>query len=308
MSNISHFKADLREDHELFKFLMSEKAPKWWEEVKSHPELYVEIRKDNTINIYYYGASIARLSFFDNKLKSVTHPKYLGFGDEYKNDSNYYTKIEIQGTNPIKYEFLPKYQDSLSILERDLASLLESARINYFDKNNKEEKDPESISEKKIQGKIILQNKGQYIDSEFAHKYEDGKRDTIRIDLVKEENGCIIFEELKKIGDNRMFSNKGEPEILSQLGEYEDFLSLPYNQKALLQYYKILVNIKRNLRLPVPCNSEDLRKVDSKPQLLIYNNYIKDHYKRTRRIKNIQKILNENKVRYYIIGNENHNS
>ena len=93
MGNISQFKSTLREDHDLFKFLMSKKAPGWWDEVKSHPELYVEIRKDNTINIYYYGASIARLEFSDNKLKALTHPKYLGYGEEYKNNPKYYKNV-----------------------------------------------------------------------------------------------------------------------------------------------------------------------------------------------------------------------
>ena len=183
-----------------------------------------------------------------------------------------------------------------------------SAKINYFDKNNKEEKDPESISEKKIQGRIILQNKGQYIDSEFAHRYEEGKRDTIRIDLVKEKNGIIILEELKKIDDDRMVSKNGDAEILSQLTEYENFLSESFNNKALLQYYKKLVNIKKNLGLPVSCKANELKNIERTPHLLIYNNYVKDHYKRTQKINNIEKYLKEKKITYRIIVNEDHDS
>jgi hypothetical protein len=29
----------------------------WWEKMKNHPDLYIEIRKDNNINVYYQGGS-----------------------------------------------------------------------------------------------------------------------------------------------------------------------------------------------------------------------------------------------------------
>ena len=44
----------------LFEELKSGKYT-WWEKVKNDSRLYIEIRKDNQINVYYEGGSVIRL-------------------------------------------------------------------------------------------------------------------------------------------------------------------------------------------------------------------------------------------------------
>lgn len=66
---------ELRAVHPLFVALS--KMPKWWVNIINDPELYVEVRKDNYVNIYYYGGNVAKV-YWDGEIKAETHHKYLG--------------------------------------------------------------------------------------------------------------------------------------------------------------------------------------------------------------------------------------
>lgn len=59
---------------------LKEKSPKWWEMVKNDLRFYIEIRKDNQVNVYYEGGSVVRLHYCSKhkKLQAFTHEKYLG--------------------------------------------------------------------------------------------------------------------------------------------------------------------------------------------------------------------------------------
>ena len=52
----------------------------WWKTFKECPSLYIEVRKDNQVNVYYEGGSIARIHYCSRhkKLQVFTHHKYLG--------------------------------------------------------------------------------------------------------------------------------------------------------------------------------------------------------------------------------------
>lgn len=50
---------------------------KWWSLLREDNELYIEIRKDNYINVYYYGGSVAKI-VYANGFVAETHQKYLG--------------------------------------------------------------------------------------------------------------------------------------------------------------------------------------------------------------------------------------
>ena len=108
--------------------------------------------------------------------------------------------------------------------------------------------------------------------------------------MVLIENNKIIFEELKRIGDGRLRTKEGEPEILTQIRNYREFLR--YNKDKLAEYYKKLYTIKKNLNLPVP-KVDDVEKleVDPKPRLLIANNYEKMNKARQERIDDINRVL-----------------
>ena len=159
--------------------------------------------------------------------------------------------------------------------------------------------DGENTKEKFIQGKLITEGRDKYLDSEFAHRLHDHVKETVRIDMVKIEDNRIIFEELKRIGDTRLRTLNGEPEILRQIRDYRDFLQC--NKDRLAAYYKMLYRIKMELDLPVPpVDDVDSLTVDPEPQLLIVCNYKKDTEGRKKRIGDIERILSSANITYRI--------
>lgn len=55
------------------------KNPSWWARFKNDSSLYIEIRKDNQVNVYFEGGSVARIHYCSKhkKLQVFTHHKYL---------------------------------------------------------------------------------------------------------------------------------------------------------------------------------------------------------------------------------------
>lgn len=290
MNNISLLDTGLLDvDHRLYQLLKGENAPSWWKPLVNDQELYIEIRKKNVIDIYYYGGRMAEISYdkFSKRIIAKTHPKYLGHADI--KDENYYRKSVCKDG---KVKFTPIYHDCQNWLASRIEALKENIR-NYYSKSE----NGENTKEKFIQGKLITEGRDLYLDSEFAHRFHNNEKETIRIDLVKIENNRIIFEELKRIGDNRMRTMSGEPEILNQIRHYREFLQ--GNKDRLAVYYKMLYRIKRELSIPVPpVDDVDSLIVDPEPQLLIARNYEKESIGRKKRIEDIEKILASENIKY----------
>ena len=293
MNNISLLETGLLDvGHSLYQFLIGDNAPLWWKTLLNDNELYIEIRKKNIIDVYYYGGRMAEISYdkYSKGIVANAHPKYLGHSDVL--DKNYYRKsVGKDG----KIKFTPVYQDCQKWLESKIETLKENIRNNYSKSEN-----GENTKEKFIQGRLITTGRDIYLDSEFAHRFHDNEKETIRIDMVKIENNRIIFEELKRIGDSRLRTTNGEPEILTQIRNYREFLQ--YNKDRLAEYYKTLYRIKGKLGLPIPpVDDVDSLIVDPEPQLLIALNYEKRTKARTERIEDIEKtLLTENIIPRYI--------
>ena len=283
----------LNSNHPIYNILSSKDAPVWWSNIKKDSSLYIEIRKENYLNVYYRGGCVAKIEYTrGDKFEVVSHPKYLGLLDQ--SNPNWY-KRRIKD-NKVVYEAI--YQDSTAWLNSlgKLEQLKKNVASVYSGDN-----EGESTSEKYIQGELIIKYRDKYLDSEFAYRMFDGQRHTIRIDLVKIENGKIIFEELKRIKDGRLLTKDGEPEILTQMGNYEGFLK--QNQNALTQYYRILYKTKKQLGLPVPPITDiDSVCVDPKPTLLIFNNYETDGARRNNRISSMEDILKKANISYNLIS------
>ena len=246
--------------------------PEWWKRLTSIKGVYVEIRKDNIINIYFEGGRMARLTYTNEALKATCHYKYLGLN-----------------MSPKEKE---PYIDCLDTLMNNPASIIENIKKEYSQKGAKNEED---VSENKIQGDIICHD-NIYLDSEFAHRFEEGKNKTIRFDLVAIKENQLSFIELKRIQDNRLLNKYDDkPEILIQMDQYSQFIKT--YKDALLTYYKQLYTIKQSLGLPVPpCNLNEL-SVCENPHLIIKNTYtpckrINHENRRKERIERITTILN----------------
>ena len=271
------------------------KKEKSWELLKNDQDVYIEIRKGNIIDAYYQGGRIVEFRYdkSEKRIKRSTHPKYLGHYNCEENE--YYTK-RADGT------YSPKYQEC-NLNESTIKDIKEGIAQHYT-------KD-ENTSEKKRQGELIVSNRKEYIDSEFAYRmYEDG-RNTIRFDLVKIQGDEIIVEELKMIGDSRLNSTT-KPEVIMQLINYERFIK--ENKDELLIYFKKLYKIKRSLSLlkePMEDIELDKLKLRESPRLIIAldddyrqikeGNVPKGMNRKAERLKKIEKNLKDYSIKYELI-------
>lgn len=273
----------LSEDHILYKILNSDQAPYWWKELIKDPDLYVDVRKGNILDVYYLGGRMAEIKYDRRKniIIASAHPKYLGFDEAYYEDNRYYKTTSKEG----KTVFVPIYQDCIDWIINKRDKMKSNIKNSYSGDN-----DGENTSEKYIQGCLVINGRDKYLDTEFAHRLYDGERNTVRIDLVKIEDGCFVFEELKRIGDYRLRTTEGKPEILEQIENYRVFMK--NNKDELTQYYRTLYKIKRKLGLPIPPVEDiDTIEVNTEPQLLIAQNYDKISGKRLTRIDDIERVL-----------------
>lgn len=269
----------LNPDAPLFTVLCNN-PPEWWRRLAEDSELYIEIRKENKIHVYFYGARIAEIEYKSASVTAICHNKYI-FGRKDVKDG---------------------YGSCIHLLEKNLKKLKDNA-IQYYVKDT----EGEDTSEKRIQGRLRIDNNYRYIDTEFEHSYSQyGRNDFIRFDLVAVDNNVLKIEELKRIGDSRLRTSDMEnnpPEVLAQMKRYSDFIEA--NREELCSYYQTLLKIKAELGLPMPI-SYDMDKplvLDPTPVLLIKNlyQYSKMCEKRYERIRDICATLEKNKIKYYIL-------
>lgn len=263
----------LKRDAKIFDELKNN-SPAWWQYCKNEKTFYIEVRKDNNINVYFEGGNIIKVHYCSkhNALQTFTHHKYLGLADKTKT-----------------------YVNRAETIDQDIDKITNGIKKHYSQKNGG---NMESWSEKYIQGQLIINNRDTHLDSEFAYIDED--RD-VRIDLVKCVNGTVIFVELKRLDDNRMLKKTDDsPEIVFQMKSYADFIK-KYKDK-ILAYYQKLYDIKKDLGLPVP----EMRpqKVTTIPELLIFNRWthLDKQGRRKTHLRRMEEILQREKITYSIIN------
>ena len=253
----------------------------WWDTLKNDPDLYINVRKDNRINVYYRGASIMNLSHSRNAFKALIHNYYLGVD---KGTSAIYGDIELSPEDIVSKLSLIK--------ERVLLNTKYKGKIetngNYA----------ESSSEKFIQSEIYKQ--GNYIDTEFALELEDENKTDIRIDLVKiNDKGQIQFVELKRVSDDRLTPKDGEDaEIITQMQSYTRFLkeaqelSDKEGYDVITKYYTDILCIMTKIGiLPQHLPTTKITEVNNNVELLITRYNKRDRYdRRLQRLETIEKI------------------
>ena len=274
-----HFDA-LNEDFPLWKKLEydSWQSPQWWKNLLNDKELYVEIRKDNYVNVYYYGGNLALVRWIGADITAETHKKYLGQPDS---TTTYLNCMEIlqdkEKINCLKERIREEYHKLTSRAETD-------KRNSVYISN-----------EKWVQGELKLHFPNRYIDSEFA--YQIGKKELIRFDLVELRGKQLVFVELKLITDSRLRCQEGEPEIIEQMTDYCDFIR--NNAEKLKEYYSKLLRIKK--RLGLWKGDTQIDEVNLKPELLIVNTYNKLTSGREKRIDYIEKLKERTEFNTFVV-------
>ena len=267
----------LKQDATIFGLLEKENLV-WWQKCKNDPSLYIEIRKDNQVNIYFEGGSVARIHYCSKHkvLQVFTHYKYLG---EDKSSTT--------------------YVECVNRLEQEIDSILNRIKGKYSQKKAVDGKlSKEQWSEKYIQGNLIVNNRDTHLDSEFAY-IDDTQNLDIRIDLVRCVDGVIQFVELKRLDDGRMLKSTDEnPEIITQMNNYRTFIKR-YSYD-ILDYYQKLYGVKVKLGLPVPTIAP--QSVDVEPYLLIFDRWEKAHSKREKHKERMEAILQKEHIKYAIIN------
>lgn len=255
--------------------------PQWWTMLCEDHELYIEIRKDNYINVYYFGGSVARIDY-KNGFVAETHQKY--FGDDKPRgktkkgkDKFQYDPIDLTTLNEIKIA--------------DIKNRIKSDYLRHIDNENP--------AEKWIQGKMIKESTN-YIDSEFQFN-QDTEIGKLRIDLIELSGGVLSFVELKGIFDSRLRNdvkrNLMVPEIIEQMGKYQLFINR--YEDNIKEYYKKLTEIKQSLGLSTVDNIN--LTLNKTPKLIIANTYSKKTKQREDRISDITKLLDVNNIDYEIV-------
>ena len=223
--------------HELFARL-ADAPPQWWVNLIKDPDIYIDIRKNNYINVYYNGGSIMKLQGAKEYLAEI-HYEYIPL--EKKGDylSFRFDNNEISVPDEIKPISLENFAGKqLKLIKK---------RIEKFHPNK---------SEKGLQGKYITKNNsredsnGFFIDSEFQFilegKQKQGRVDLVWVDLVKKK---LVLVELKTMGDERLYIEKSDdPESIDvQLKKYHDFIKI--NSEKIIAYYNKVFQIKKNLKI-----------------------------------------------------------
>ena len=249
----------------------------WWNRFKEDSSLYIEVRKDNQVNVYFEGGSIARIHYCSKhrKLQVFIHHKYLGIPKPA--DNNLYVE----------------YSDKIGSCLNDV---LDRVKTVYSQKGSIDGVVPkEKWSEKYIQGTLIVQSRQYHLDSEFA--YNDSETSN-RIDLVRCSDGMVTFVELKRMGDNRMLhETDATPEVVYQMNRYKQFIEKYSSQ--LLEYYQKLYDIKKILELPVP-ESRPIC-INPIPELLIFDCWEKNTKGRDEHRRRLCEILQKEDVKFSIM-------
>lgn len=234
------------------------KRPTWWNMILNDNDLYVNVRKNNHINVYYRGASIMSLRY-DSKFIAEIHNYYLGY------DKDRCGKLACP------YGMVNKDP-------KEIVACIDM--IKYRVKKNPkywaDDGQPEDWSEKYVQscmykGEEYCVDNECYIDTEFACRLNDGT--DIRIDLVKLVNNTIQFVELKRVQDNRLTPKQNCnscAEIITQMNNYADFIKEVTGQKdVVLGYYRSILEIMEKIGIDMKAKSKDVMKLSDHVELFI---------------------------------------
>jgi hypothetical protein len=258
---VQKFKSILNVNHPLFKRLQKD-PPQWWINLRNDSDLYIDVRKENYLNVYHNGGSIMKLDG-ERDYNARIHYEYVPLQVD-----EVYHKYEFDGGNITLKDVRVLAIDNFGKSALDKIK----KRVRHFSPNN---------SEKGIQGQYVTKNRGQssksgfFLDTEFQFQVQvedgdsNGRIDLVWIDIASKQ---IVLIELKTIDDARLLGFQYEdPESIDhQLNKYQVFAQA--NSAELRSHYQRVFEIKKNLGiLPsfVKDDSLDGYTVLEKPVLLV---------------------------------------
>jgi hypothetical protein len=243
------FKITLNPADKTFTELATGNYP-WWENIKKNKSISIQVRKENTISVYYNGGLILKdlqYNVAEKAFASSIHQKYIPLKDEDKEEDedkedddkkdkdaiNYYQPLSLKA-NGVKF--------TGQIIPMPL-SQFEDAKIKAITKRVK--KYHNSKLEKAIQYKFAAFD--QYIiDTEFQVENTGSRIDLVRLDKSVQK---IVLIEVKRMGDSRLLAGSGDGKvnIYDQLKKYHDF-AVDYHD-SIRDYYIKVLQIKNDLGL-----------------------------------------------------------
>lgn len=209
------------------------KGSRFWMNLIADPELQPEIR-DDSVTVYYRGGALLRnLKVLNGTLLAAVHPKFVPMPNVETR-----TYVRLSGTADQGLAFLdPIAPLSIGAAE---ASVLEA----YKDVMDQV---LHSFPEGRIVQAICTRRESQIVDQEIAFQESDESRDKIDLCHFDDELRKLVFVEVKRIDDRRLFCPENRPEIIDQLQAYCD--RLRSNRDVILTLYRQVVGWKRELGL-----------------------------------------------------------
>ena len=271
-TNLNNFKMDkVRNTLNNFKMIY----PNLWKRLIDDKDLYIDIRKNNNIEIYYNGWCLFNIS----EKCICTNTKFIPFHKFYKNE---YIRFENNISHKIEINFSDFENAEIDVpANKKHATLIGEMKkiINKYSKPEKTIQGKYATNANKWKGTDedgkIYEKNGIILDTEFAFDDNDEKN---RIDLVylSKKDMKLYFVELKRSNDYRLKPSSAE-NIKEQIISYHNLLS--NESDNLLEYYKKVFKIKKefNLMNKFVDDNEfadiDINKltIEDKPILLIGN-------------------------------------
>jgi hypothetical protein len=215
-----------------------------WGRIVKEGQLFIAVR-DKSINIYFQGCSLFKVSYYKEKLVVETHYKYLVRPDLKK------PYVRWDGENPLVGDLA----DKILMDKFDVGSLKRSSR--WY-----------AAPEKAGLHRILMSN-SNIVDVEVALSHESageeggadpltkGKRVADRIDFaaIQKRDGrpCVVFFEAKRFDNGELRSQIHKPPVIEQTEKYKDFIEkhLPDFKKSYGTVCSNLVELGLNRIHPI---------------------------------------------------------
>lgn len=208
--------------------LYDDPTRRWWSTLVHHPEIFVAIR-NNKLNAYYKGCSVAEIWCDSGQVLARTHYKYLVRPK--LETSPYITAVD--GKFPTGWGEQQAFTSSLDEIDQ----IIRTANLH-------------AGREKSFVGTIVLNN-DNVIDVEVAmttadQDSEEEALSALRIDIaaLDERDGVVELKtyEAKDYTNKKSLRSKTEAPVVGQIKGYEEILSA-YNDQLVASYQHVAQNL-----------------------------------------------------------------